>query len=156
MHRKNKLFGGGYRDKFLFFQVVAIPILFIVVSLTGCASLKEGVKGFLGISTKKLYELRGQGIKRTFDFSYADAFSETKAILKRNGSYIYCEDKKSGLLALYVSEEDTTVVGVFLSEVGPRQTHLEVVSLSTSAKELIAQRIFSGLQEKFQGNVSGE
>jgi hypothetical protein len=49
------------------------------------------------------------------------------------------------MLALYVSEEDTTPVGVFLTERGKFRTLVEVSSPSTYGKEKIAQTIFDSL-----------
>ena len=59
------------------------------------------------------------------------------------GSYIYTDDPKKNMLAIYVSEADTTPVGIFLKEMDASNTQIEISSPSTYAKELIAEKLFN-------------
>jgi len=49
------------------------------------------------------------------------------------------------LIAIYVSSEDTTCVGIFFTEIDANNTQVEVSSPSTSAKGDIATQLFAKL-----------
>jgi len=110
------------------------------VALTGCAHVKEAGKGILGISTNEIEKDRPNAVKKIFSCEYKKAYDLTLTALANMGSYVYA--KKDDLIAFYVSEEDTTVVGVFLKAVDPLSTEIEVSSPSVYAKELIASKLF--------------
>ena len=114
-----------------------IGILFV------CASVKEKAKGFAGISTKVLEEGRKSAITKKFNYDYNTCYSKVKAALKKMESYIYADDPKKNMLAIYVSEADTTPVGIFLKEINIGNTQIEVSSPSTYAKELISEKLFN-------------
>ncbi|MBI4707488.1 MAG: hypothetical protein HY761_06150 [Candidatus Omnitrophica bacterium] len=117
-----------------------------VIGLCGCASMKETAKGIAGISTKVLEENRQYALFKIFDYDYNTCYNKVKDILKENGCYIYAEEPKKQLIAFYVSETDTTPVGIFFNELSSRKTQVEIVSQSTYSKESIAKIIFSGLE----------
>ena len=128
--------------------------IFLVFSFTilvsGCAGLKEAAKGIAGISTKVLEEGRASAIKKTFNFDYFTAYTKTLDIFKdkKFGSYIYAQDIKKHMIAIYVSEQDTTPIGVFFQEVDANHTEVQVSSPSTFGKEMISTRLFSALSGK--------
>ncbi len=124
-----------------------------VIGLTGCASLKEGavetakgaaeaIKGAIGISTKEVEEARPSAIKKTVNLGYNECYRKSLKVLAIIGAYVYAKDSKKKMIAFYLSEEDTTVAGVFLKEIDASTTEVEVVSPSTFAKELIAGKFF--------------
>ena len=113
----------------------------------GCTSIKEAGEGFLGISTKALEEGRKDSITKTFDYDYFTIFTKVLDILKSSGAYIYKEGLSERMIAIYVSREDTTPVGIFFQEIAQNKTVIEVSSLSTYAKELIAEMVFSQLEK---------
>jgi len=115
--------------------------------LPGCATIKEDTKKILGVSTKALEEGRKEAIKKQFNYDYNTCYNKVKAILKENGSYIYAQGIKKHMLAVYVSEQDTTPVGVFFKEIDAANTQIEVSSPSTYAKELISTKVFSELEK---------
>lgn len=117
----------------------------LLTTLIGCAMLKEGAKGVAALSTKALEEERADAVKQTFNYGYSKCYEDIKAMLKRYGSYIYAEDAKKKMIAIYISEEDTTPVGIFLKAVDENNTQIEVSSSSTYAKEFIARRITRAL-----------
>lgn len=119
----------------------------LLISLSGCATVIEGAKGFAGISTKVLEDKRQDALKKTFNHDYNACYNKTKEILKAIGAYIYTENKKKNLIAVYVSSEDTTPVGLFFKSVDSSNTQVEISSLSTYAKELIAKKVFFGLED---------
>ncbi len=122
----------------------------LTVSLTGCAMLKESAKEVAGVSTKVLEEKRKGAIKKTFTYDFNVCYDKVKNTLKRIGCYIYAEDIKNKMIAFYVSESDTTDVGIFFEEIDASNTRVEVSSPSTYAKEFIAGTVFKALgpQEK--------
>ena len=122
----------------------------LTASLIGCAMLKESAKEFVGVSTKVLAEKRKNAIKKTFTYDFNTCYDKVKNILKRIGCYIYAEDVKNKMIAFYVSESDTTDVGIFFEEIDANNTWVEVSSPSTYAKEFIADTVFKALgpQEK--------
>ncbi|MFH1457944.1 MAG: hypothetical protein ABIG31_02110 [Candidatus Omnitrophota bacterium] len=109
--------------------------------LPGCASLKELAKGAAGVSTKVLEEGRKDAIIETCNLDYAACFTKTLEALKKQGGYVYSGDSKKHMIAFYVSDQDTTPVGIFFKEIDSRNTQWEVSSPSTYAKELFAENL---------------
>lgn len=132
----------AYRKKQVWLSVVCFWLL---IGLSGCASIKEGAKGFLGVSTKALEDTRKDAIKQTFKYDYDTCYNKTIEILKEIKAYIYAKDAQKNLIAVYVSEEDTTPVGLFFKKIDANNTQIEVSSLSTYAREQIATKVFSQL-----------
>jgi len=109
----------------------------------------EGAKGFAGISTKSLEEGRKGAILKQVNYDYNTCYYKTKEFLiTHTKAYIYAQGLKKHMLAIYVSEEDTTPVGIFFKEIDAANTQIEVSSPSTYAKEFIAGKVFSILEEK--------
>lgn len=122
-----------------------ICTLSFVILMSGCATIIDASKGIVGISTKALEDGRNDAIKKTFNYSYNTCYKKTKNILTNMGTYTYAKDAKKKMIAVYVSESDTTPVGVFFKEIDANNTQIEVSSPSTYAKEFIAMRIFKSL-----------
>lgn len=125
-----------------------ICILLFVISSSGCASLKETAKGILGVSTKVLEDGRKDAIVKTFNLDYASCDARVRKALKIIKAYIYAQDQKNNLIAIYVSETDTTPVGIFITQVSPEQTKVEVSSPSSFTKDLIAGKVFGYLEDE--------
>ncbi|MCX5711491.1 MAG: hypothetical protein NTY47_00230 [Candidatus Omnitrophica bacterium] len=119
-----------------------------VVLLSGCASLKETSKGILGISTKVLEEGRKDAVVKTFNLDYMSCKARVHKALKIIKAYIYEEDKPKNLIAIYVSETDTTPVGIFVTKVSPEMTKVEVSSPSSFSRDLIADKVFGYIEDK--------
>ena len=110
-----------------------------------------------GLSTKAVEDSRNSAIKKTFNCSYNDCHNKIMASLKRYGSYVYAQDFKKKMLAIYVSDEDTTPVGIFFKVVDDNNTEIQVSSSSTYAKEFIAKRISKALEpQKEKGESDAE
>jgi hypothetical protein len=133
-----------------------ILLCLVLGMLPGCASMKEVAKGIAGVSTKALEEGRKEAIVSTFSLDYASCFARTQETLKEEGAYIYSGDIKKHMIAFYVSEADTTAVGVFFNEIEPNSIQMEVSSLSTYAKELFAEKIFEALKPKVRKETHEE
>lgn len=129
-----------YRGRKIRLWVIGYGLL--LVSLSGCAGIKETAKGVVGISTKSLEENRKDAIVKAFNYDYFTCYTKTLDTLRHIGAYIYIQDIKSHMIAIYVSEEDTTPVGLFFKDIDAANTQVEVSSPSTYAKEFIAAKIF--------------
>ncbi len=119
-----------------------------VIGLLGCETIEEGAKGVIGISTRALEKARKDAIVKTFNYDYATCYAMTQEALKHMHAYIYAHNMKKHMIAVYVSEEDTTPVGIFFQEIDKANTQVEVSSLSTYAKEFISEKFFSVLEKK--------
>ena len=119
------------------------------ISLVGCAGMKECAKGIAGTSTKILEEERPNAITKVVRQDYFACYNNILRTLKDIGAYVYDQDLKKDMIAFYVSEEDTTPVGIFFKHLDANNTQVEVISPSTSAKELIAEKIFAVLDKKY-------
>lgn len=137
-----------YRKKEIWLLVIGYGLL---VNLSGCAGIKETAKGVAGISTKSLEENRKDAIVKAFNYDYSTCYTKTLDILKRISVYIYLQDIKSHMVAIYVSEEDTTPVGLFFKEIDNANTQIEVSSPSVYAKEFIAAKISKLLYPQGKG-----
>jgi len=124
---------------------------FLAVTISGCATVKEGVKCVAGVSTKCLESARKDAIKKTFNLDYAACDTKVREILKNSGAYIYAEDKAQSLIAIYISAADTTPVGVFFDKIDAATTEIEISGPSTDANEIIAKRVFSAIEGKDKG-----
>lgn len=129
------------------FFITGLIAAFCIFNFTGCSSVKEYSKGFLGVSTKVLEEGRKNAKLKTFNFDYFTAFTKALDALKNMGAYTYAKDIKKHMIAVYVSSADTTPVGIFFDEIDAANTQLEVSSPSTYAKELMANKLFKVLEQ---------
>jgi hypothetical protein len=121
---------------------------FLISALLGCQTLKEGTKGFLGVSTRSLEEARSNAIVKTFSYDYNACYTMAKDILKHMKSYVYADEPKKHMVAFYISEQDTTPVALFFKEIDKANTQVEVSSLSTYAREFISEKVLSVLDKK--------
>ena len=69
-------------------------------------------------------------------------------VLVLNKCYVYANDPRKDMIAIYVSDEDTTPVGVFLKAIDGNSTLIEISSPSTYAKETIARIVFSAFDKE--------
>ncbi len=125
-------------------------IILLAMVLSGCATIKDVPKGVAGISTKVLEDKRSSAITKNFNCDYNTGHAKIKEILIRTGSYIYSDNKQKRMIAIYVSETDTTPVGIFFNENG-QTLDIQVSSPSTYAKEYISSKIFASLEKSLKG-----
>ncbi|MFH0763192.1 MAG: hypothetical protein V1925_04820 [Candidatus Omnitrophota bacterium] len=119
-----------------------LSILLPLLLLSGCATVIEGAKVVAGLSTEELEANRKGAIKKTFNCNYDTCYNESKRILTQKGVYIYAQDQEKKMIAVYLSETDTTPAGVFFKIVDDTHTQIEVASPSTFGKEYIAEKLF--------------
>jgi hypothetical protein len=122
----------------------------LLTTFFGCAALSETAKGVAGVSTKVLEEGRKNAITKTFNYDYLTCYTKILDILKQINAYIYAADINKHMIAIYVSEEDTTPVGLFFKEIDFKHTQIEVSSPSTFAKEQISAKVFSELAKNVE------
>lgn len=118
-----------------------------VVIVSGCAAITEGAKGVVGVSTKIIDDYRATALIRKYNCSYDICKARVIKVLKNAEYSIYAQDENKGLIAAYVSEVDTTPVGVYITEVDAYNVKLEVSSPSPYSKEILAAKIFRSLAE---------
>jgi hypothetical protein len=118
----------------------------VLLFCAGCGvGMKESLKGVAGVSTKILEDNLPGAESQEFNLDHDVAYSKVQKIIKEINAYIYEVDKSKNLIAIYVTEEDTTPVGIFFKGVDNAKTRVSISSPSKFAKELIAEKIFSGL-----------
>jgi hypothetical protein len=122
-----------------------ICVLSGVILTSGCAGVNEVCKGVLGVSTQILEDGRKDALKKEFSCDLITCHNMVKASLKKEKACIYADNLEKDMLALYISEEDTTPVGIFFTDTGRGMTLVEVTSPSVYGKELIAKIVFEDL-----------
>jgi len=133
----------------------AIVFYILAAVLSGCATIKEMGKGFIGVSTQVLEQKRKEALKKSFALDYNSCYLKVKEILNQKGkeAYIYAQDHAEKWLAIYLSSTDTTPVGIFFAEEPGGNTLIEISSPSTYAKEEIAKRIFTGIDQSIKPKI---
>ena len=135
--------------------VLTVTGYLLSTALLGCATVKEMGKGFVGVSTQILEEKRKDALKKSYALDYNRCYLKVKDILsqKDKQAYIYAEVPKEKLIAIYLSPTDTTPVGIFFTENPGGNTLIEISSPSIYAKEEIADRIFTGINELIKPKI---
>jgi hypothetical protein len=129
-----------------------LVILAVALLVSGCVGPKEAIKGILGVSTHEVEAARKEAIAKSFFIGYDTCYSKTLDILKKIKSPVYAQDPKKGMIALYVSDNDTTSVGIFFNTLSSRITEIEVSSRSTYFKNKIAQEIFAAMEKEIKSS----
>jgi len=119
-----------------------------LVGTLGCASITEMARGFMGFSVRSLEKARKDAISKNFNYDYFTVYTKSLDALKEIQSYIYTKNIRKHLIAIYISEQDTTPVGIFFKEIDKDNTQIEVSSPSTYARDLISAKLFSALEIK--------
>lgn len=141
---------------------VSIIVGYLLITvLSGCATIKETAKGFAGVSTQVLEDKRQDALKKSFVLDYNACYVKVKDILTEDPldtgvarPYIYSEDSQKKMIAIYLSETDTTPVGIFFTENDGANTTVEISSPSIYAKEEMAKIIFTGIDALIKPKVS--
>lgn len=116
----------------------------------GCSPI-EITKTIWGSSTRKLEQARSDAITKTYDKSYWNTIRAAIAVMEKEEWILFKKDEVSGYVVLMgiKGAVNTTEVGVFFVEVTPNQTRVEISSLSTSAKRLVAKPLFHHMDIAF-------
>jgi len=124
-----------------------LSLVFCLWPLIGCSVITEGAKGVLGVSTKILEDGRKDAFRKIFDYDLSTTYGKVKEVLKISGCYIYAKSKDKSMIAVYVSESNTTPVGIFFTAVNRDATLVEISSPSPYAKELMTKQIIKGVMK---------
>jgi len=130
--------------------LIMYGLVLCCVTVSGCVGFKEGLRGFRGISTKILEEGKTNAIYKSFNYDYNTCYLKVKGMLQDIGAYIYAADNRKRMIAIYVSEQDTTPVGIFFEGLDKANTKIQVTSPSLYAKETISGKIFSALEKSLK------
>jgi len=125
-----------------------VTMCFFIINSCGCASIVEVTKEIYGTSIKKLELSRKDAAVKNINYDYFSCYTKVSDILKNTGVYIYLQDVKKHLIAFYLSEENTTPVGIFFVETDKDNTIIEVSSPSSYFRDMIAGKIFGPLEKQ--------
>jgi len=116
----------------------------------GCVTggMKEAWRGFRGDSTKVLSDTRPSAVSREFMCGRGDCVKKVEESLKELKAYVYAREGE--LIAVYVSEEDTTPVGIFISAAEGEKARIEVSSPSSFARDALSAKLFASLEKKLK------
>ncbi len=126
---------------------LACIVSVLCMAAAGCVGLHETCRGIAGTSVKILEDKRPEAIARVFESDVNTVSGKIDKALEKMHAYIYARENDGQLVAVYVSESDTTPVGIFITREGGG-TRVEVSSPSGYAKETVAQNIFAELDAK--------
>lgn len=134
------------KNKFLFL------LLLILVSISGCARLTEFKRVIWGSSIRALEDSRGTGLTQIYQCYFLECFNDSINIGQEKGYTVFLRsDKRKVIVFMNIPGSiDTTEVGVFFKPHQDGETSIEVVSLSTRAKETVAADLFAGLNTVYQ------
>lgn len=130
---------------------------FLLIMLLGfcssCAVVNGGVevaKTIWGSSTRALEEARTTALVKTYDQSYWETIRAAEEYCNKHFLIFKKEEVKGYFIIMHVrGAVNTTEVGIFFVEVKDKQTRVEISSLSTHAKRIVAKHLFHGLDVAF-------
>lgn len=124
-----------------------IPIFLVVILLAGCAPGIEFSRRIWGSSTRDLQEARVNGIVRIYEADTSRCFDEALTAAIESDYDVFIKDKAKQTIVLMgiKGSVNTTRVGVFFSEVEDKKTKIYISSLSSNAKRIVAEKIYSKL-----------
>ncbi len=117
----------------------------------GCAGVRDIPKSIWGSTTRVLEEERTNALIKTYDKNYWDCYKAALGVVNKKKLVLFKKDEVRGYMVLMgiPGSVDTTEVGVFLVELGDQKTRIELSSLSTNAKRLLAKTLFHGMDIAF-------
>ena len=128
-----------------------IPLLIFVSVVSGCATIKETAKVFWGSSTKVLEEARINALSNVYQCTYEDCYREVLQISQLEEYKVLIKDKTKGHIVFIniKGAVDTTEVGVFFEKVKENETQVDISSLSSNAKTIVAGVVFPQLEQVY-------
>ena len=118
----------------------------------------EPFKTIWGSSTRALDHAREEAISKTYSCDFESCYDAVFNIAKKAGYEIFINDreKKHIVVMSIKGNVNTTEVGIFFDTIEAFKTKIDISSLSSSAKEKVAQVIFDGLDKKFNNDNTEE
>ena len=126
-------------------------IALLLVVLAGCAQTTEVAKTIWGSSTRALEDARAEAITKTYDRGYWDCIRASLDVMAKESFQVFKKDEVKGYMVLMgiKGAVNTTEVGVFFEEVSENKVRIEISSLSTKAKRIVAKKLFHGMDIGF-------
>ncbi len=139
-----------------FKRIITILAVICIFSLSGCTKVLEPFKTIWGSSTRALETARDQALSKTYFCGFNDCYDAVLKVAQDAKYEIFINDRqKEHIVVMGIKGNvNTTEVGIFFDEIAISQIKIDVSSLSSSAKEKVAQVIFEELDKKF--NPKGE
>ncbi|MCX7927345.1 MAG: hypothetical protein N2606_04340 [Candidatus Omnitrophica bacterium] len=134
--------------QFLNRKNISFVIFIFLFFIMGCASVKEASRGLAGISTQALEERFPGGRTIKVKMDYDNCVNQTRILLKQAGAYIYKDSPQRKLIAVYVSETDTTPVGLFFESIDEKNTYITFTSQSDYARDYIAEKVEAAFNKR--------
>jgi hypothetical protein len=132
------------------------PLLIVALALfcSSCAVWDDTVevgKTLWGSSTRALEQARDRAITHNYDKSYWDCVRSAIAVVNKKGWVIFKKDEIKGYMVVMGVKGcvNTTEIGIFFDELSDTRTRIEISSLSTNAKRLVAKGLFHGMDIAF-------
>lgn len=133
----------------------ALLLMIIIAALSGCSAMYRGTvevgKTIWGTSTRALENARSNAITKTYDKNYWELLRTSLDVAAKNKYEVYYKDEIKGVIVLMgiKGSVNTTEVGLFFTELNDNQTRLEISSLSSNAKRIVAKHLLHGLDVAF-------
>ena len=112
---------------------------------------QELVKTFWGSSTRALEQARDKAITKTYDKPYWDCMRSAISVVGKTHWVMFKKDEVKGYIVVMGVKGcvNTTEIGIFFEELSDTQTRIEISSLSTNAKRIVAKAFFHKLDIAF-------
>ncbi|MBU0895296.1 MAG: hypothetical protein KJ584_01730 [Candidatus Omnitrophica bacterium] len=121
-------------------NIIAVSVMCLFVC--GCATSCNVWREIAGTSIKGVEDARVDAMKKILNYDYKTCYEKVEAFLKKM-PYVSVYYKDKGMIAIYVTNPNTTSVGIFFAVTDAGHTQVDVSSESTPTKEWVANSIFS-------------
>lgn len=137
-------------QQYIHFSLIKVLLIVPMIFICGCSPV-EVVKTVWGSSTRALEKARETALTRTYDQKYWDTVRHSIEAIDKFGWTVFMKDETKGYLVVMrvPGAVDTTEIGIFFVEVSENETRVEIASLSTSAKRIVARQLFNALDLSF-------
>ena len=136
-------------------------ILLVSLPLCSCAPVAETTKTLWGSSTRALENARTEAISKIYSCTIDECFDGALSLGRNyenlkpiNDKFydVFLQDRiKSHMVVMGIKGNvNTTEVGIFFSQISETKTKIEITSLSSNAKQKVADALFEELDFKFK------
>ena len=139
---------------------ILTPLIIICIFFcNGCTQqVMEPFKTVWGSSTRALDHARDEALSKTYSCNLDSCYDAVVNIVKKAEYEIFINDReKEHIVVMGIKGNvNTTEVGIFFDITDTPKIKIDISSLSSSAKEKVAQVIFGGLDKKFNNDNTEE
>ena len=121
----------------------------MLIVLSGCARVFDIPKAFWGSSTRALEEARVDAITKTYSCNFRQCYQAVLLVAEEKEYMVFIKDMYKQVIVLMKvpGTVDTTEIGIFFTELNENQVKIYVSSLSSHAKRIVADILFSELDK---------